>query len=213
MISFFYAQRIKGFDPPGAPSLDDETLAFLTTALGHTSLYLEYGSGGSTVLASNLGVRTISVESDPYYARAVRKAVNGATTILTPNIGITGPWGWPLFKRPTKRRLARWQSYVDAPWPIIGSFPDLIMVDGRFRVACALESARQARLHGATATLLFDDYATRTPIIRSSAILALPNALAGRLCSPSAIVTCRRAMRAIRSRPLMAAGFHVGRRA
>lgn len=49
----------------------------------------------------------------------------------------------PALKRPTARRVRRWQAYASAPWNYfrtIARQPDLILVDGRFRVACVLES-------------------------------------------------------------------------
>ena len=162
LIHFFFVQRIRGFDTPTAPSLDRETLGRLTKELGHASFYLEFGSGGSTLLADRMGVRGVSVEGDPYYGAVVQKALRGGTmTVIMPNIGITGPWSCPLLKRPTRRRIARWRGYIQAPFARIEHFPDLILVDGRFRVACSLQSARQAHASGCRATLILDDYTYR----------------------------------------------------
>lgn len=153
---FFYIQRIKGFDIPQFPSLDPETLAFLTDRLRTSRSYVEFGSGGSTILADKMGVATVSVEGDKFFAKAVNKGLRGGTvTMLTPDIGMTGPWGWPIFKRLSKARLARWRSYVEAPFA--HAKPDLILVDGRFRVACALETARRVT----RGTLIVDDYEPR----------------------------------------------------
>ncbi|MFM6950721.1 MAG: hypothetical protein ACKOW1_06855 [Novosphingobium sp.] len=70
-------------------------------------------------------------------------------------MGLTQAWGVPLFPKPRRAK-----AYVTAPWDLT-PFPDLILIDGRYRVACALEAARRAHASGATATLMFDDYATR----------------------------------------------------
>jgi len=162
LLRFYFVQRIKGFATPDEPMLDGETLGRLKQELSSASLYLEFGSGGSTVLADRMGMQGISVEGDPYYAAAVRKGLKaGGMAILTPNIGITGPWGWPLLKRRTDRRLARWRRYIEAPFARMSEFPDLILVDGRFRVACALETARQAHARARSATLILDDYTYR----------------------------------------------------
>lgn len=102
LLGFFYVQRLRGFEPPGEPSLDRETLQRLKSELASAKLYLEWGSGGSTVLADRLRVPTITVESDLFYARSVRKVLAGSCVeLLTPEIGLTGQWGWPLFKRQT----------------------------------------------------------------------------------------------------------------
>lgn len=41
------------------------------------------------------------------------------------------------------------------------NFPDFILIDGRYWVACAFESARPANASQTTAGLMFDDYAMR----------------------------------------------------
>lgn len=156
LSKFFYDQRIRGFDPPGRPHLDDETLARLTAELKRCRSYLEFGSGGSTLLADSLGIPTISVESDRFYARTVRSALKGTSVaVVAVDIGITAEWGWPLFKRRTPSRIRRWRQYVEAGFARVS--PDLIMIDGRFRVACGLAAGK----HTEGATVIFDDYYDR----------------------------------------------------
>jgi hypothetical protein len=160
-LRFLRLQRFKGFETPTEPELDPETIAFLEAELAKARLYVEYGSGGSTILADRLGTRTISVESDRWYAAAVRKGLHGSSvTILTPNIGLTGPWGYPMLRRKTWWRLRKWRRYVVAPFAS-GEVPDLIFVDGRFRVACALEAARRILELRKQATIIIDDYEGR----------------------------------------------------
>ena len=67
-----HTKYVTGFDAPGRPLLDPETLNWLAGQLKRTSVYFEFGSGGTTVLANGLIVRTVSVESDALYARVVR---------------------------------------------------------------------------------------------------------------------------------------------
>jgi hypothetical protein len=159
LARFLYLQRVKGFDPPGAPLLDDESGAWLAERLKSTKLYLEFGSGGSTVLANRLGVPSVTVESDPFYAAAVRKILPSPrrARILTPRMGITMEWGMPVLGKGRKG-----PRYVQAPFDQFkDTFPDLIFVDGRYRVACVLETARQAAEARCTSTVLLDDYAYR----------------------------------------------------
>ena len=159
LARFLYVQRIKGFDPPGRPVLDEESSRWLTQRLKATRLYLEFGSGGSTLLANQLGIPSITVESDRFYAAAVRKALPAPekARILTPPMGITGEWGMPVLGKERKG-----PRYVHAPFDRLeDGFPDLIFVDGRYRVACVLESARQAVRAHCTSTVLLDDYERR----------------------------------------------------
>lgn len=171
---FWWTQRVVGFDTPTRPHMDSETIALLEEMLPKARFYVEYGAGGSTILADRLGVRTVSVESDRYYAAAVRKGFIGASAvILTPDIGVTGPWGYPIFRKRTRARLERWRRYLDAPFAF--GIPDLVLVDGRFRVACALESARRIVAAGKKATLIIDDYARRKRYHSVEAVLGEPN--------------------------------------
>jgi hypothetical protein len=119
------------------------------------------------VAASKYNVKTITVESDKYFARAVKNKIGPSShnTILIIDTGITVDWSYPLFQKKTPVRLRRWQSYIDKPLELIGrvfdNFPDLVLIDGRFRRACALACAARAIDSDASTTICFDDYADR----------------------------------------------------
>ena len=160
LASFFYQQRVKGFPAPTQAWLDPEALAWFEAKLGQAQFYLEFGSGGSTRLAAELGVKTISIECDRFFARSVRDALPPPhqVTIMDIDIGLTGPWGVPQPGTPNPRRLVKWRRYIERPFANMTGFPDLVLVDGRFRRACALRCALAAREANASADLLFDDY-------------------------------------------------------
>jgi hypothetical protein len=131
-------------------------------ALNCAEHYLEYGAGGSTRLAAGAdGVVSIkSVESDPDFINemlrddlAIKEAErSGKLQFITVNVGETGAWGHP--QSTLKSHL--WPQYVLCPYTFDYS-PDLVLIDGRFRVACALCSALQAP----EATVLIHDYPPR----------------------------------------------------
>lgn len=142
------------------PHLDAPAIERLKDLLPSCKLYLEYGSGGSTVLAARHAKRIVSVESDAVFAKAVCKKIGAAPHLqmLTPKIGPTREWGFPIFTGITEDRVRKWSRYPKAPWSELNEAPDLILVDGRFRVACALESL----LHAEPETcILVDDYVGR----------------------------------------------------
>lgn len=167
LARFFYNQRIIGFDVPDEPYFDLDSSDTFRALLAQTKYYLEFGSGGSTVAAARANISTITVESDPYFAAAVKEKIgaDAPNTMLVVNIGTTTEWGYPLFTRKTKKRVQHWASYVCKPLNQIDQlskgFPDLILIDGRFRRACALASAERAIRNCATTTICFDDYAGR----------------------------------------------------
>jgi hypothetical protein len=157
LARFLYNRRKYGVRPPDdTPWFDPEGVEAFKAELAKASSYLEYGSGASTVLADRAGIPAVSVESDPYFARAVQSRMTGTQVdLLNPNMGLTGRRGTPLLRKRAKAR-----RYIEAPYPR-APFPDFILIDGRYRVACALLAAKHANDAGQRATLMFDDYAER----------------------------------------------------
>ena len=121
---------------------------------------LEYGSGGSTVLAASLGKRVFAVESDGDWAKATGAWIaehhpEALARVVHCDIGPTGEWGKPF----GPERMADFYRYPLEIWDDPDfRHPDVILVDGRFRVACFC--AALLRVERET-LLLFDDYAGR----------------------------------------------------
>ena len=147
---------------PSAPRMPEPAVARLRELLEKSSCYLEYGAGGSTVLANSLGVPvSISVESDNAWLDVLRRemaiAPSAERIFLHADIGPTGEWGHPISED-------MWRSWHD--YPLIGwkecrsrfLSPDLVLIDGRFRMACFYATLIFAK---AGATILFDDYVDR----------------------------------------------------
>lgn len=162
--AFVAGKHLSGFDVNPTPGFDPEGLEFFNRIIRKSKRYLEYGSGGSTIVASQFVELLVSTESDPVFAKAVRKVVYQRPTeihLLNPKIGLTRQWGFPVMAVPTPARISRWTSYPRAPWKVFesrGVRPDTILIDGRFRIACMLESL----LHVDQSTIiLFDDYVGR----------------------------------------------------
>jgi hypothetical protein len=161
--------RVRHFDVPTEPHFDQESTVYFRDQLAKARNYLEYGSGGSTILANQLVINLVSVDSDGSFLADVRRKLaehdrRAMIKLIHVNIGLTQDWGMPVFTRPTRRRLRRWDEYSKAPWRYfrtIGQQPDLILVDGRFRVACVLESLLSLSPLSETQILL-DDYVGRS---------------------------------------------------
>jgi len=160
--------RMRRVEVPTAPQFDQEGMAYFREQLARARNYLEYGSGGSTVLASQLVTNLVSVDSDASLLADVRRKLvendqRAMAKLIHVNIGMTGDWGFPVFQKPTRRRVRRWEEYAKAPWRYfrtIGQQPDLVLVDGRFRVACVLESLLSLSPLSET-KILVDDYVDR----------------------------------------------------
>ena len=159
-----YWQRFVPKDAPQTPHFDPPTTAVFFDRLDRAKSYLEFGSGGSTIEADRRSLPTLSVENDRFYAKAVKSGLSdgSAVTMKIVDIGLIGKWGRPLFRKATPARLRRWSRYYREPFKMAqttNGFPDFILIDGRFRSACFLESLRCAHMAGVDEmTILFDDY-------------------------------------------------------
>jgi hypothetical protein len=113
--------------------------------------YAEYGSGGSTVVASTIPtLRSIlSIESDAAFAHDVRASSAGAV-VRWVDVGRTGGYGHPV----DESKKDEWPSYSAQT---LGT-PDLVLVDGRWRVACICHVLKTYP----NATLLVHDFSHRS---------------------------------------------------
>jgi hypothetical protein len=162
------ASRVRHIEIPPEPYFDEESTAYFRMQLERARNYLEYGSGGSTILANELVNTLVSVDTDANLQAEVRRklaqqARRAMTRLIHVNIGLTLETGMPVFAKPTLRRVRRWEGYPIAPWRYFRSIarqPDFILVNGRFRVACVLESLLSLSPLSTT-QILVDDYADR----------------------------------------------------
>jgi hypothetical protein len=160
--------RMRKVEIAAEPPFDAESARYFRDQLAGARNYLEYGSGASTVLANQLVTNLVSVDSDASLLADVRRTLcqndrRAMAKLIHVNIGMTVDWGFPVFQKPTRRRVRRWEEYAKAPWRYfrtIGQQPDLVLVDGRFRVACVLESLLSLSPMSES-KILVDDYVDR----------------------------------------------------
>ena len=174
-------------------TLPAEEEQILKSELSQAKVFLEYGSGGSTIEALEAGVKTVfSVECDLAWARKIEAYVHDELKasnnfkIVAVDIGRTEKWAKPVDR-------SGWRSYIDYPKSVWARddfiHPDLVLIDGRFRVACfafcALFCQQPMRI-------LFDDYNTRDNY-HDCETVAKPSLLAGRMAvfdfNPEDLVT------------------------
>jgi hypothetical protein len=152
----------------------------LRSTYATTRVILEYGSGGSSVLASqHPGKLVFSVESDRNWALRLQaeidtRALPSPAHVYYVDIGPTGNWGRPL----GPEGWTRFYRYPLAIWdePFFRQ-PDVILIDGRFRPACLMAVLLRTQKR---VTVLFDDYAER-PAYHSVEAFLKPTEIVGRM--------------------------------
>ncbi|EAQ26949.1 MULTISPECIES: hypothetical protein [unclassified Roseovarius] len=164
-------------------TLPDAEAAHLREVYARADVILEYGSGGSTVVAAEMpGKRVFSVESDEEWAKMMRgwfaqnpPAKDTNVDVLWSDIGPTKEWGFP-------RNASGWRRYARYPLKVWGlpEFvqPDVVLVDGRFRTGCALAAALSTTR---PITVLFDDYTPRKHYHRVEDLIGAPRRIIGRM--------------------------------
>jgi hypothetical protein len=159
--------------PPEAADLLRETYA-------GAGVILEYGSGGSTVVAAAmLGKRIFAVESDKGWIARMQDWFSANPPVSEVlfhhgNIGPTVEWGRPADD-------SHWRKFLNYPLSVWDradfAHPDVVLVDGRFRIGCFLATMMRITR---PVTLLFDDYAGRASY-RAVEDYAAPSGFAGRM--------------------------------
>lgn len=127
----------------------------------HASSILEYGSGGSTVLAArSTNAEVLSIESDKKWAQNLTSFLkekdlgSNRVKVHWANVGPTGKWGYPS----DQSRWRRYPLYAFCPWEDFDISPDVVLIDGRFRLACLAATMVFAKK---PTTVLFDDFVNR----------------------------------------------------
>lgn len=128
-----------------APHMTASEIQLYEKYLSNTRKYIEFGAGGSTVFACSFSniMELHSVESDAAWLdilakdAIVQKALGEKRLFLHhANIGPIKKYGNPK----DIRLIHQWPYYFLGVWERLPSDADFILVDGRFRVACALFS-------------------------------------------------------------------------
>lgn len=150
LASLFRGRRSPQQDMPlpqlGSPHLfGEEPLLMQRVFASGCRRYLEFGIGGSTLLAVRHGAEAVvAADSDPEWVAAARthpelveRVALGQVRLVHADIGPVADWGRPA----GNAERALWPNYLARPWAeweALGTLPDLVYVDGRFRVACCL---------------------------------------------------------------------------
>lgn len=163
-------------------TMSPDEIAFLESKISEAKYFLEFGAGFSTKLAlKNSNTQIVSIETSAEYIEAFKQelAVGQKSVpnveLVHIDIGKTRDWGRPV----DESEIEKWPAYSEKPWNYIKEKnfkPDLILIDGRFRVATLIQAWRFAP----GCTVLFDDYKKRTHYHKVEELIK-PTKIVGRI--------------------------------
>ncbi len=143
------------------PRMSETELGLFLSFLRCADNYFEFGAGGSTCLASGLAKTSVtSVDSSQKWLDDVAEYC--ATTnqpvkpeLICVDVGPTGLWGYPV----GESERGKWPTYHGSCWENSRALAaDLYLVDGRFRVACFMQTVLRCR---SDSLVLVHDFASR----------------------------------------------------
>lgn len=141
------------------PHLADIDKQMFYSYLDRATVYLEYGSGGSTYQAHkrNNIKKIYSVESDWEWHNLLNNKLASATNIefiFNDMNTLPNNWGYPG-PNSTREQIVNYSDHIIR---VNDNEIDLILIDGRFRVACCLKCFGQI---SNTSFIAFDDFLDR----------------------------------------------------
>ncbi len=143
---------------------DIETGDFLKKKILNSNFFLEFGSGNTTIFAKENKKFYFSIESDrSFYSFMKNKNVN----IIFYSLGLVEFYSYPLFKKKFfqkfyQNKARKYGSKIFEKLNKDKKFPDLILVDGRYRVLCMLNIFKFLKENNLFNTcVILDDYKFR----------------------------------------------------
>lgn len=150
------ARKLKAAVVPAKTGLfegDDQAFKALAS---QAKVYGEYGCGASTRwVAAQTGAHILAVDTSEIWIKSVLADIGNrdSASLHWVNLGPLADWGRPVGFTESDR----FPEYTDWLWQQPEK-PDLVLVDGRFRVCCFATSLKYA---AEGATIVFDDYTNR----------------------------------------------------
>ena len=129
---------------------------FFKKEIKKSKFFFEYGSGSSTIYADKKNKKYISIETDKHFYKCLLLKLKNRNSLKYFNLGIVGEFSYPIFC--SKQQVKNYVCSIDNHFK--KKNPDLILVDGRFRIACCLNLLNKIHIKKKFIIIL-DDYKKR----------------------------------------------------
>ncbi len=136
---------------------------FFQKKLRKCKFYLEYGAGNSTLLANKINKKYISIEADKSFFNYLKYKMR-ISNLEYIDIGPTKYFSYPIFPYfMIQKKIIFYCNYIESFFNKTKNIPDLILIDGRFRVNTSLHilSFLSKKKIKYKTTIIIDDYVSR----------------------------------------------------
>ena len=142
-----------------------EATNFFKNEINKSNIYLEYGSGKTTLLAKKLEKDFYSIESDKNFYKYLKKKLNNSDRLILKDFGYTSYWSFPINFETKKEKLYKvansYSNDILKELEKKNKIPDLILVDGRYRVLVGLHLYNFFKNKKNKYKIIFDDLTSK----------------------------------------------------
>ena len=131
--------------------------SFYKKKLKSSKFYLEYGSGFSTYLSKKYKKNFLSVESDKNFYLYMLKSISKKNFLFI-DFNVVKYYAYPYSEKKNKLKAIDYAELVLKKLYKQKKFPDLVLVDGRYRVLVGLFLFKYYHKLNKKFTFIFDDY-------------------------------------------------------
>ena len=135
---------------------------FFIKSIKNSKSYFEYGSGNSTMYAKKLKKNFLSIETDKSFYNFMKK--KNIKNIIYCNIGPTKYYSYPILPIfLIKPLVENYGNKIEIFYKKTKKIPDLILIDGRFRVFVTLAVIKFCSLNNKklNTVIIIDDFKDR----------------------------------------------------
>jgi protein O-GlcNAc transferase len=135
--------------------MNEKEIEFLLETTKSINTYFEYGCGGSTVFVyDNSSAKVRTIDTDRKWLDKVEKIIQDEKRFKFEHIdlGPTHSYGYPT----DEARKNLWPTYSQAI-NNAEDIPEVVLIDGRFRIACALATIKYSKDMGVDPIVLIHD--------------------------------------------------------
>lgn len=135
---------------------------FIKNLMKKCNFYLEFGSGNSTLYFQNLGKKFLSIETDRNFYYYLKNKIFKINNYKFCNMGIVKYYSRPFNYNLKSLNVIKFYNKIFVKLKKNQNFPDLILVDGRYRVLTCLMLYKFLIHSPNSFNLIIDDFKNRS---------------------------------------------------